>query len=119
MKLPIRIPAEVFDVPGPGYMVQWEADGMTRMRFFTDAGFGIDARAFSHQLVLQGVAPRVHAILKIFDIQPGMPVQRIKDRYIPIVDHILSRQVKGEGMQIQERGKPDMTPKQILEVGNE
>lgn len=115
VKLPVKIPAEVFDVPAPGYMVQWEADGMVRMRFFTDQGFGLEARAFSHQLLLQGIRPRVHAVMRIFDIEPGMPVKRIKDRYIPIVDHILSKQIKGEGMQITERSKPDKTPKQILE----
>lgn len=107
----------IHGTPGIGYMLAWEKGGYPHVQFFQGDGFSLRAKERTASLLREGVAPKCYALVLAFEMleKPEPATAILADDWMPIVNHVLVRQQKGELMQAKPRGRPQKTLSQLRE----
>lgn len=104
--------------PGIGYMLSWEdRAGYPQVEFHTGLGFSERAKTRVAALIREGRSPRCFALVKVFEMvekpEPGTAI--LADDWMPVLNHVIVRQQKGELMQVTPRGRPQKTLSELRE----
>ena len=104
--------------PAPGYMVAWVEAGDRQVRFFSGDGFSVAAKELAATLLKRGIRPTVYCMLRIFDVvgtEHAPETEIIQDDWMPILNHAMVLQQKGQLFQRKPRGRPQRTFAQVKE----